>query len=159
MPKKPKPFNTDKDVLEGKAVSGAPIVGGEFVTEDGDWQGQTVQVESDTHLEDDHGTGEHVIIRTYEFAANPLQFGQRTPDYQELFDSHKKGIAALLWQDGLTPVPEIDPKIVISKNQDRYFIMVTARPSLGQSVLDKSQTLSEIANEGKRHTNTLHGEL
>ncbi len=44
MPRKRKvenlPFNTEKDIAEGKAVKGAPIVGGEFVTEDwtdADW--------------------------------------------------------------------------------------------------------------------------
>ena len=158
----PKPFNTEKDIAQGTAVKDAPLVGGEFVTTDGDWQGQTVEVQSEKHLEDDQGTGEHVVIRTYEFLVNKESFAKHTPSYQELFDEHKRGIAALLWQDGLTPIVEALPRIVFSKNNDKYFIMVTARPSVGQTVIDKSFTLSELIkqpNESTRHSDLLHRKL
>lgn len=156
--KKPQPFNTEKDVVEGRAVKDAPIVGGEFVTEDGNWQGQTVEVKSDTHLEDDHGTGDPVIIRTFQFAANPLAF-QQTPTQQDIFDSHKKGIEALLWQDGLSPAQDIPPRFIVSKGKDKYAIIIAARPSLGQTLIEKTQTLSEIINAGKGHSDVLSGKL
>lgn len=155
----PKPFNTEKDFLEGTAVADAPLVGGEFNTDDGDWQGQTIEVKSDTHLEDDHGTGENVVIRTFEFAVNPIAFKDRTPDYQDIFNSQKNGILAFLWQDGLTLMPEVDPKIIFSKDNTKFFIMVTARPMTGQTVVEKTNTLSELINESKRHPNAVHGEL
>ncbi len=153
----PKRFNTEKDFIEGTAVADAPVVGGEFHTEDGDWQGQTVEVKSDTHLEDDHGTGEHVVIRTFEFAVNPLDFKDRAPNYQDIFDAKKNGVLALLWQDGLTIMPEIEPKIFFSRDMNKFFIMVTARPLTGQTVMEKSNTLSElIKNESNGHTDVLH---
>lgn len=145
----PKRFNTEKDIAEGTAVANAPLVGGEFITEDNEWQGQTVEVQSDTHLEDDHGTGEHVIIRQFEFIVNPETFAKHIPTLQDLFNDHQKGIAALLWQDGLTPILEIQPRIVFSKDNRKYSIFVTARPSIGQSVVDTSFTLSELISKPK----------
>lgn len=159
MPKtQPKRFNVEKDFEQGTAVESAPLVGGEFVTDDGEWQGQTINVQSDKHLEDDHGTGEHVIIRTYEFLVNKETFAKHEPTFQELYDTHKNGIESLLWQDGLKIMPEINAKIGFSKDKDKYFIMVTARPMAGQTVIEQSKTLSElIPNESSRHSNTVHG--
>lgn len=152
MPK-PKPFNTEKDIIEGKAVANAPIVGGEFVTEDGDWQGQTVQVQSDKHLEDDLGIGEATVLRTYGFAVNPEQFAIKTPTTQELFDDHKKGISALLWQDGLVPREDVEPRVFLSRDKKLYYITVAAIPQIGQSILENTQTLSQIVNAGKSNPN------
>lgn len=158
----PKPFNTEKDIAEGRAVADAPLVGGEFITDDGEWQGQTVEVKSDTHLEDDHGTGDPVIVRMFEFTMNPQAFKDHQPNIQDIFDSHKKGIAALLWQDGLSIIPEVEPRIVFAKDKPTYSIFITARPSIGQTVIDKTFTLSELIpkpNASKRHPDTVHGEL
>ncbi len=157
---KPKRFNTEKDFHQGTAVENAPLVGGEFIVEgakEGELaQGQTVEVKSDTHLEDDLGTGEHVIVRMYQFAVNPEAFRQHIPTASELFESHRKGIAAMLWQDGLTPIVEQDPRVVFAKDKESYMIFVTARPSVGQTVLEKSFTLSELVpkpNATSRHPN------
>ncbi len=139
------PFNTEKDIAEGRAVEGAPLVGGEFVT-DNDWQGQTVQVQSDKKLEDDLGVGDPVVIRTYGFSVNPEAFARHTPTSQEIFDSHKSGISALLWQDGLTPVEEVEPRVFLSEDKVKYFIVVAAKPQIGQTVLNTTQTLSQIAH-------------
>ena len=87
MPKtKPKKFYIENQVIEDQ---NAPVVGGEFVTDDGGWQGQTVEVKSDKHLEDDLGTGDPVIIRSFEFGVNPLAFQGNPPTLQQIFDSHK----------------------------------------------------------------------
>lgn len=144
----------------------APVVGGEFVTEDGDWRGQTVEVKSDTKLEEDTGTGEVIVIRSFEFGANPATFKEyeknygRLPYAQEIFQSHMKGILSLLWQDGLSPVEEIPPRLILSKKKDKYMIMVGARPQLGQTILEKPQTLSEIANvKSPKHTDKVSGKL
>lgn len=146
------PFNVEKDIIAGTAVEGAPLVGGEFITEDGDWQGQTVEATSDKHLEDDHGTGEHVILRTYQFLANPLAFSNHTPSVQDIFESHRNGITALLWQDGLTPRLDIPPQFVLAKDKKSYLFIVASTPSVGQSVLETSKTLSEIINETRTNT-------
>lgn len=150
MPKKQKKEFYIEGKDEIKDVT-APVVGGEFITEDGEWQGQNVEVKSDKHLEDDKGTGEAIVIRTYEFAMNPQTFREhelRTgnmPTAQDIFQEHRKGIMSLLWQDGLTPAEDIDPRIIFSKGTNTYLIMVGARPQMGQQVLDKPKTLSEIA--------------
>lgn len=152
MPKKKvenKPFNTEKSIAEQGTVVGAPIVGGEFITEDDSWQGQTIEVQSDKHLEDDLGVGESTIIRSFVFAVNPEAFASHTPNSQDIFDGHKSGISALLWQDGLTPRQDVAPTITLSKDKTKYFITVAAIPQTGQTVLGTHQTLSQIANAGK----------
>ncbi len=142
MPKQ-KQFYIENQVKEDP---NAPVVGGEFITEDGGWQGQTVEVKSEKHLEDDLGTGQPIILRTFQFAVNPEAFNDHKPTTQEIFDSHKRGIAALLWQDGLTPYEPEPPKVVFSKEGNSYFIIVASIPQMGQTVLETPQTLSQIAH-------------
>lgn len=168
MPRKKKAeqkeFYTEQQVAEGKATKqDAPVVGGEFVTEDGEWQGQSVEVKSETKLEDDRGVGTEVIWRFFEFAANPEAFKEyekshgHMPYAQEIFQSHVKGIEAMLWQDGLRPIEEYPPRLILSKKKDRYLIHVAAEPSRGNVVVEKPKTLSEIANEGRKHTDKVPG--
>lgn len=130
----------------------APVISNEFVDvrEDGTYQGQTIEVSSDTKLEQDTGTGEVFIMRTYEFGANPLMFKDGFPHPQELFNSHMKGIAGMLWQDGLSPATELEPRVIYTPDRKKYLIMVWARPSLGQSVIDTPKTLTEIIHDGRR---------
>lgn len=115
------------------------------------WEGEQVTVESDTKLEDDHGTGHEVIIRTFEFKANPEAFRYHTPTEQELFNSHARGMKGQIWADGLSPAEDIEPRIIFSKNKDSYRIFISCRPSIGNTILEKTQTLSEIANEPSRN--------
>lgn len=155
MPKKF--FIKGKDIITDPD---APVISDEFIDttrEEGVYQGQTIEVQADTKLTDDHGTGEAMVIRTYEFASNPEYFKDRIPPTQELFNSHYKGISALLWQDGLEPAFEIEPRFIFSKDRTRYMIMVTARPRLGQIVNDKTRTLTEILNDSRRNPNEVHG--
>ncbi len=136
----------------------APVVSGEFIDkqEDGDYTGQSIEVKSKTKLEEDLGTGDIVLLRTYEFGANPEMFKDGEPSGQDVFNSHMKGILGMLWGDGLQPVPEIEPKLIFSKDRSKYLIMVGARPSLGQSILETPKTLTEIIHGRRREdTNTL----
>lgn len=107
-----------------------------------------VQTESNVHLEDDKGEGEAVIIRMFEFGANPVAFKEYKPTKQELFNSHQKALEAMLWGDGLTPMPEISPKITINKKKTKYRIFITAKPQRGHLLRERPQTLSEI-QQGK----------
>lgn len=159
MPKKkqqPKQFYiAGKDEIKDTS---APVVGGEFITQEGDWQGQTVQVQSETHLEDDKGTGEPIVIRTFEFAMNPQTFKEhelRTgsfPSVQHIFQDHQRGIESFLWQDGLTPAYDIEPRVIFPKGASKYFIMVGARPQTGQTVIETPKTLSELAHDPRDTT-------
>jgi len=140
--------------------SESPKVGGEFVTTEGDWRGQTVQVESETKLDADTGTGPTVILRTFEFRADPITFKNykkkngHLPYAQEIFQSHINGIKAMLWQDGLRPAEEIEPRMILSKNKEKYLIIVGAVPQLGQIILERPKTLMEIANPNETRTDS-----
>ncbi len=120
------------------------IVGGDF---DG-YEAQQVEAASKTHLEDDKGEGVAAILRCFKFGMNPQAFSQYTPTKQELFNSHYKGIELALWKDGLTVVPDINPRIVTDEQKMSYEIWVTARPSRGQIIpYDMTpKTLSQIAH-------------
>ncbi len=137
----------------------APAISDEFIDKqpEGDYSGQTIEVHSDTHLEQDAGTGESFILRTYEFRTSPEFLQGKFPSFQEIFDSHIKGIAGMLWGDGLTPATDLEPRIVLSKDKSKYLIMVWARPSIGQTIIEKPYTLGEIAqlHERRKNTNSL----
>lgn len=104
-----------------------------------------VQVESDTHLEDDKGEGKELILRFFEYSANPEIFAHRIPSAQELFNAHHKEIEIKLWQDGLVPEAKVDPRILISKDNTHYKFIVSCRLGKGQILTQKPLTLSELA--------------
>lgn len=140
----------------------APIVSDEFIDkrEDGEYTGQTIEVQSETKLEQDTGTGNAIVLRTYEFRVHPdyLKPEAKLPHPQEIFQSHMKGIAGMLWSDGLTPETGIDPRIIFSRDKKTYLIMVWASPQIGQVLTEKPKTLSEIAkNETKSNRDEVHG--
>lgn len=112
---------------------------------EGEWLAQTLETESQTHLEDDEGTGDAAIIRMFEFKVNPEAFKQITPTEQELFASHERGIAALLWRDGMTPLDTVTPRITFSKNKKTYRIFIGAKPAKGHLLQERPKTLSQIA--------------
>lgn len=112
---------------------------------EGEWLAQTLSTESETHLEDDEGTGDAAIIRMFEFKVNPEAFKQFTPTEQELFNTHYKGIESLLWRDGMKVMPEVEPRLTFSKNKKMYRIFIGAKPMKGHLLTEKPKTLSEIA--------------
>lgn len=153
-----KEFFTEKQLKEDPKLQG-PAVKGEFVTDDGAWQGQTIEVNSDTKLEQDTGEGDPIILRSYVFKANPQTFKDfkdkhgTFPPAQAIFSSHQKGIEAMLWQDGLEPAQEIAPRVIIGKKGDEYLIMVGTRVRRGHTLLQKTKTLTEIINDTGTNTN------
>lgn len=109
-----------------------------------EWEGHDVVAESTTHLEDDKGSGTPVVLRFMDFGANPEVFKEHKPTAQELFDSHRKGIETMLWKDQLQPIPEVEPRLMFSKNKKNYRFVIACKP-MGV-LLDMPKTLSEIAN-------------
>lgn len=109
-----------------------------------EWEAQELGVESSTPIESDLGTGQPIVLRFFHFSANPLALKERKPTAQELFESHRRGIESLLWADGFSPYFEIEPRLMFSKNKDYYGFVVAAIPSLGNSMMEKPQTLKEI---------------
>ncbi len=110
------------------------------------WQSQDLASKSETHLEDDLGSGEAAIIRVFEFAASPEAFRAHTPTRQELFNYHSKGIEVMLWKDGMTVMPDVDPKVTINEKQTKYRIFVGAKPMKGHTLHERPQTLSQIVH-------------
>lgn len=115
------------------------------------WNGENIEVKSKTKLEDDPGTGSNVVIRMFEFGVNPIAFQEYHPTLQDLFDSHKKGIERILWGDGLTPIDELAPRVVLSKDKKTYRIFVGAIPSKGNLLTEVPKTLSQIVHDGTRN--------
>lgn len=158
MKRKPKQF-----FIKGKDVitdPNAPVVSNEFVDhfEGNEYRGQTIEVQSDTKLEQDTGTGDAVVLRTYEFGTNPemlAQLRKKLPHPQEMFNAHVNVISGMLWQDGLAPAEEIEPRLIFSKDRRKYMIIVGARPRLGKTMLEKTRTLTEIINEGRPNSNQI----
>ncbi len=114
------------------------------------------EVHSDIHLEEDTGHGKTVVIRSFDFQANPSAFKERTPSKQELFNAHAKQIEVVLWKDGLQVMPDVKPQLVLSKQRNHYRIIVGAEPRKGHLISsldqDKYQTLSQAAHGRYRAT-------
>ena len=110
-----------------------------------------IETQSTTHLEEDEGSGSPVIIRAFEYAANPEAFKQHVPTKQELFNYHHKQIEIALWADGFTVLDSINPKVMISRNKKKYRILVGAKPMKGRLVYTQPQTLSQIVHNEPRH--------
>lgn len=108
------------------------------------WEGEEVQAESTTKIGDDKGSGHAVIIRSFEFSANKDTFRQHKPTAQELFDSHMRGIESLLWRDGLKFYKDVEPRLIFSKGNTSYRFIIACLPSLGNTLVDTPQTLSQL---------------
>jgi hypothetical protein len=106
----------------------------------------SIETASQTKLEDDLGTGKPVVMRSFTFKLNPEAFKAMAPSKQELFDTHVKGIEMHLWRDGLTFEKRHEPHILFNKQRTAYTIFVVATPSHKDVLLEKTQTLTEIAH-------------
>lgn len=117
-----------------------------FIEKNYDHDLKSIEVQSDTHLEDDQGGGGAAIIRMFEFGANPQAFKEYAPTSQELFNSHYKGIETALWKDGMKVMPEVNPRVVVNKKEGKYQIFVGAQPMKGHILKEQPRTLSQQIN-------------
>ena len=113
-------------------------------TKDIEWEGEEVQAESTTKIQEDKGTGQAIIIRFFDFQANPEAFKNEMPTGQQLFNSHKTGMEAMLWTDGLTPCEAIEPRILFAKDKSHYRFVVSCIPSSGNTIIETTKTLEDI---------------
>ncbi len=111
------------------------------------WKGKEMDVESDTHLEDDKGEGKAVIIRKFSFAKNPDIFNTKEPTRQDIFNSHVKGIEVMLWKDGLKIMTDVEPRITF--DEEHYSIFVGAEPQRGHSLTEAPKKLKELIHESR----------
>ena len=140
--KKVKSINQEtKETHQGDVLEGERVLGKEGV-----WESAQAEVRADTKLTEDKGQGRPIILRSFEFGAKPGAFKDHIPSKQELFNAHFKQIEIILWQDGLTAVREIEPKLQINKKKTHYRIWVAATPQRGAVLVERPKTLSQIAN-------------
>lgn len=106
---------------------------------DHSWEGQELEVKGDPLI--DNGTGRPIIMRFFEFKANPETFKLK-PSNQELFNAHAQQIRLFLWKDGLEPVTVIEPKII--RDKIGYKIAITCQPKLGVALNERPETLQQL---------------
>lgn len=137
-------------VIEKEAIN-APVKNIE-------WEGEEIGVTSETKLEDDKGTGQEIILRFFDFGANVETFRRYRPTAQELFNSHRKGIEALLWRDGMKPFDGVEPRLLFSKDKTSYRFVIACTPSSGNTLIDKTNTLSQLlTHDTSANTNKISG--
>lgn len=105
-----------------------------------EWEGEEVGTE--TRLKHDEGTGQPIVVRFFDFATNIKAFKEHKPTAQELFNTHKKGIEAIIWTDGLTPCAIIEPRLLFSKDKSQYRFVVSCIAN--QTLLETPKTISEL---------------
>lgn len=122
-------------------------LGDSFITHDEKhaWEGQDIEVKSDP-LHDTQ-QGENVLMRVFDFGANPLTLKRDKPSKQQLFDSHAKQIMTMLWSDGLVPVENLNPIIQVSKKKEKYRIIVWCRAKSGVVWADTPHSLQELTKK------------
>lgn len=108
------------------------------------WEGEEVTAQSSTKIESDQGTGQAIILRSFQFGTNFEAFKKVRPTAQQLFNSHRRGIEALLWSDGMKPFEEVEPRVIFTKDNKFYRFIIACVPSLGNVLTDKTQTLSQL---------------
>lgn len=107
------------------------------------WHGSSVETPTTPLI--DEGKGEKFVLRHFEYRMNPEIIGKNITK-QELFDAHARQMRDSLWEDGLVPVKEADPRIVVQGDIYRIFITCRPRINLGvqTSVNEEAQTLQDI---------------
>ena len=90
----------------------------------------------------DPGTGQTVSIRTFGFKMNPTKM-KNLPDKQTLFNSHAKQISTILWGDGLIPLEEVAPRVMIDVKKHMYRFFIPCKARLSVSFMEKPKNLTE----------------
>lgn len=141
--KSPKKFKTiEKDVVIDKANITKPT--------DIEWEGEELTAKSKTNIESDTGEGVPVVIRFFEFAANPETFKKYgKPPAQDLFNNHLKFLEGELWKDGLKFFTDVEPRLQFSKDYIRYRFAIPAIGQKGISLKGETKTLSQLLTNAK----------
>lgn len=114
-----------------------------------EWEGQEIEFHSDELKGGDVGGA--VVVRFFDYKANPQQFKLRPVTHQELFNIHEKEIELQLWKDGLKAFTEVPAQLIVSKDKRHYRFIVSALPMRGQMLSQTPKTLTEILNESRQN--------
>lgn len=104
----------------------------------------SIEVESKTKLESDEGRGRALVMRSFTFKVDRQVFKIANPTKQDIFNSHAKGLEAMLWRDGLVFAQSHEPHILFNKKRSHYTVFVVATPARGQTLLETPKTLGDI---------------
>jgi hypothetical protein len=115
------------------------------------WQVKSMEVESQTHLEDDKGEGNPIKLFFFEFRANPETFARQKPTAQELFNIHLKQMEINMWSQGWSIFTDVNPRLMFAKDKTHYRFIIAGVPSRGRMLNETPKTLMEIAHERPRH--------
>ena len=98
--------------------------------------GDGVQIDKDTKYEYgsqletegvpliDPGGGPVNVIRVFHFKMNPMNPGRKEKfdNKQAIFNTHSKQIQTILWGDGLRPLENVSPRVIIDGKRRSYQI-------------------------------------
>lgn len=96
----------------------------------------------------DPGGGPVNVIRVFTFKMNPEKAKDFAPNKQILFNSHAQQIKHTLWGDGLRPLENVGPRVIIDSKRGFYQIFVTCEATKGV-----------IFSERHRNPELLHKQL
>jgi hypothetical protein len=94
----------------------------------------------------DPGGGPVNVIRVFNFKMNPEK--KDFTNKQAIFSAHAKQIETLLWGDGLRPLENINPRVILNNKQGIYQIFVPCGAAKGV-----------IFSERDRNPELLHKQL
>lgn len=121
--------------------------------------GEGIQVDKETKYEygsqldtggfrlEDPSEGQQVSIRTFTFRINPAKRREiETISKQAIFNQHAKQITNVLWGDGLRPLEEVSPRVILNVKKGFYQIFIPCQAAKGViwSSKDKPKNLQEI---------------
>ena len=108
---------------------------------------------SDLHTESaplvDPGIGKTVSIRVFDFKMNPDPKVVKSfpTNGQVIFNAHAKQIATILWGDGLIPLEQVSPRVIINKKKRTYQIFVPCSARSGVVFAETPMNLSTQLNK------------
>lgn len=111
------------------------------------WHASDIQSElSKTKLQDDKGEGDALVLKFFDYQANPETFERHQPTAQQLLGAHLKEMEMVLWEQGLKIDPNIEPRLIFSKDNKGYRFVLGCRLARGRILRESPLTLSELAN-------------
>lgn len=111
------------------------------------WHASDIQSDfSKTTLQDDKGEGDAIVLKFFDYEANPQTFAQRLPTAQELFNAHLKEMEQSLWVQGLKVEQNIEPRFMFSKDKKGYRFIIGCRLARGRILKESPLTLPQLAN-------------
>ncbi len=116
--------------------------------------GEGIQISEDTKYEyasnletpsirlEDPGIGKTVLIRAFDFKINP-NIKEIPLTKQEIFNHHARQIQTILWADGLKPLEDIAPRVILNEKDGFYHIFVSCEAKLSTVFADTPRPLNQ----------------